>query len=172
MRIGNKIREARKQLGLNMKEFARRVGISYQTLYRVETDKMSPSVVLLSDIAHQLNKPLVHFFEDNSKITIVRAGTAPTVESEKMKLDLLMPKGVIDPKISVHLGETPGGEFISEHSHTGFELAYQIQGSTLFQYGKDECKINEGDLLYFDSSVTHSVTALGPAKFLTIYFRK
>jgi len=172
MNVGNKIREARKHLGLNMKEFARSVGISYQTLYRVENDKMSPSVALLSDIAHQLNQPLVHFFEDSSKITIVRAGTAPAVESEKMKLDLLLPRGVIDPKISVHLGETPGGKFISEHNHLGFELAYQIQGSTLFHYGKEECEINEGDLLYFDSSVTHSVTALGPAKFLTIFFRR
>ena len=172
MKVGNKIRKARKRLGLNMKQFAHCLGISYQTLYRVETDKMSPSVVLLSDIAHQLNQPLVNFFEDDSKFTLVRAGTAPTVESEKMKLDLLLPKGVIDPKISVSLGKTPGGKFISEHSHEGFELAYQIQGKTLFQYGKEEWEINEGDLIFFDSSVAHSVTALEPAKFLTLYFRK
>ena len=103
MKVGNKIREARKKLGLNMKEFARRIGVSYLTLYRVETD---------------------------------------------------------------------GGEFISDHSHKGFELAYQILGKTLFPYGKEDREINEGDLLYFDSSITHSVTALGHAKFLTIYFRK
>ncbi|MCF8106743.1 MAG: XRE family transcriptional regulator [Desulfohalobiaceae bacterium] len=168
--MGNKIREARKSLGLNMQEFARRLGISYQTLYRVETDKISPSVILLSDIAHQLNQPLVNFFKDDSRLTIVRAGTAATVESEKMKLDLLLPKGVIDPKISVSLGRTPGGEFISDHSHQGFELAYQIQGRTLFHYGKDEWEINEGDLIYFDSSVKHSVSAVGPATFLSIYF--
>jgi transcriptional regulator with XRE-family HTH domain len=172
MKVGNQIREARKKLGLNMKEFARRIGVSYLTLYRVETDKVSPSVVLLSDIAHQLNQPLVSFFEDRSNLTIVRAGTAPTVESEKMKLDLLLPKGVIDPGISVSLGETDGGEFISDHSHKGFELAYQILGKTRFRYGKEDWEINEGDLLYFDSSITHSVTALGHAKFLTIYFRK
>ena len=172
MNLGNKIREARKRLGLNMKEFARRVGISYQTLYRVETDKMSPSVILLSEIAHQLNQPLVHFFEDDSRFAIVRAGTAPKVESEKMKLNLLLPKGVIDPKISVSLGETAGGKIISEHCHPGFELAYQIQGKTLFYYGKETWEINEGDLLYFDSSVMHSVEALVPAKFLTLYFRK
>lgn len=172
MNVGNKIREARKKLGLNMKDFARRVGISYQTLYRVENDKISPSVALLSDIAHQLNQPLVNFLTDDSKLTIVRAGTAPAVESEKMRLDLLLPKGVIDPKISVSLGETTGGEFISGHTHKGFELAYQLQGTTLFRYGKDELEIKEGDLIYFDGSVTHSVTAVGPAKFLSIYFRE
>lgn len=172
MQVGNKIRDARKRVGLNMKEFASRLGISYLTLYRVETDKVSPSVALLSEIAYELNQPLVKFFEDKSRLTIVRVDTAPTVESEKMKLDLLMPKGVIDPKISVSLGEAYGGEFIGEHSHEGFELAYQLLGSTLFRYGKEEWQINEGDLLYFDSFVTHSVTALGHVKFLTIYFRK
>jgi transcriptional regulator with XRE-family HTH domain len=172
MNVGNRIREARKKLGLNMKDFAHRVGISYQTLYRVENDKISPSVALLSDIAHQLNQPLVNFFDDDSKLTIVRAGTAPRVESEKMKLDLLLPRGVIDPNISVSLGETSGGEFISGHIHKGFELAYQIQGTTLFRYGTKELEINEGDLIYFDGSVKHSVAALGPVRFLTIYFRE
>lgn len=172
MKVGNNIREARKQLGLSMKAFAARVGISYLTLYRVETDKVSPSVVLLSDIAHQLNQPLVNFFEEKCKPHIVRAGTAPTVESDKMKLDLLVPKGAIDPAVSVSLGETYGGEFISEHSHKGVEMAYQILGKTLFRYGKEEWEINEGDLVYFDSSVPHSVAALGHVKFLTIYFRK
>lgn len=83
MNIGNKIREARKQRGLNMKEFARRVGISYLTLYRVETDRVSPSVALFSEIAHHLNQPLVNLFDDHSKFTIVRAGTVPTVESKE-----------------------------------------------------------------------------------------
>ena len=172
MKLGNKIREAGKQLCLNMKEFARRAGISYPTLYCVETDRVSPSVVLLSEIARQLNQSLVSFSEDRSNLTILRAGTAPTVESEKMKPDLLLPKGVIDPGISVGLGRTSGGEFVSEHSHKGFALAYQIPGKTLFRYGKEECEINEGDSLYFGSFETHSVTALGPVIFLTIYFRK
>ncbi len=172
MNIGNRIREARKQLGLNMKEFAQQVGISYITLHRVETDKVSPSVALLSDIAHHLRQPIVNFFDEDSQLKIVRAGTAPTIESMKLKLDLMIPKGVIAPGISVSIGETPGGEFITGHSHSGFELAYQIRGKTVFRYGKEEFEINEGDMLYFDGSVRHSVAAPGPAKFLTIYFGK
>ena len=75
-------------------------------------------------------------------------------------------------KISVSLGESRGGEFVSKHSHKGFELTYQLKGKTLFKYGTDEHEINEGDLLYFDSNIEHSVTALGSVKFLSIYFRK
>lgn len=51
-------------------------------------------------------------------------------------------------------------------------MAYQIQDRTLLHHGKEAWKINEGDLLYFDASLKHSVTALEPAKFLTIHFRE
>jgi len=172
MKVGNKIREARKKLGLNMKEFGRRVGVSYLTIYRVETDKVSPSVALLSDIAYHLGQPIATFFDEKKKLTIVKHNAAPKIESGKMKLQLLVPKGVIDNKISVSLGQSQRGEFVSKHSHKGFELTYQIKGKTIFKYGTDEYEINEGDLLYFDSNIEHSVTALGSVKFLSIYFRK
>lgn len=172
MKVGNKIREVRKKLGLNMKEIAQRVGVSYLTIYRVETDKTSPSVALLSDIAHQLGQPIATFIDEKKKLTIVKARTAPTIESGKMKLELLIPKGVIDEKISVSLGESQGGEFVSKHSHEGFELTYEVKGKALFRYENEEHEINEGDLLFFNSGVEHSVTALEPVKFLTIYFRE
>lgn len=172
MNVGNKIRLARKRLGLNMKEFASQVGVSYLTLYRVETDKVSPSVALLSEIAHHLGEPIINFFDEERHITVVKAGTAPRVASGKMDLELLVPKGVINDKISVTLGKTQAGEFVSRHSHEGFELTYQLKGDALFKYGSDEFEIKEGDLLYFDAGVEHSVIALNHNEFLSIYFRK
>ena len=172
MKVGNKIRVARKKLGLNMKDFARKVGVSYLTIYRVETDKVSPSVALLSEIAHYLGEPIVNFFSEARKVTVVRAGTAPTVESGKMSLDLLIPKGVISNKISVTLGRADPGEFVSKHSHDGFELTYQLKGDALFKYDLEEFMLTQGDLIYFDASVEHSVVAFNRNEFLSVYFRE
>lgn len=172
MKVGNKIRHARKKLGLNMKEFARRVGVSYLTLYRVETDKVSPSVALLSEIAHHLGEPIASFFDEDAKITIVKAGTAPKVESGRLSLELSIPRGVIGPKISVTLGRSQPGNFVSTHSHNGYELTYHLKGEVLFKYGTEEFEFKEGDLIYFDSNVEHSVTALNSHEFLSIYFKK
>jgi transcriptional regulator with XRE-family HTH domain len=172
MNVGNKIRLARKKLGLNMKEFSRRVGVSYLTIYRVETDKVSPSVALLSEIAHHLGEPIVNFFNEEQQITVVKAGTAPMIGSGKMDLELLIPKGVISNKISVTLGRTQPGEFVSKHSHNGFELTYQLKGAAILKYRSKEFEFKEGDLVYFDASVEHSVTALNRNEFLSIYFRK
>ena len=154
-----------------MKDFAKKVGISYLTLYRVETDKVSPSVALLSEMAHHLGEPITHFFDKETPITLVRAGTAARVDAHKMNLELLIPKGVINDKISVTLGRSEAGEFVSKHSHRGFELTYMLKGSALFQHGGSEYRVNAGDIMYFDANVEHSVVALEPHEFLSIYFR-
>lgn len=172
MNVGNRIRQTRKNLGLNMKEFAERIGISYLTLFRIETDKVSPSVALLSEIAHHLGQHITDFLQEKNELTLIRKGKAPVIQSKKLKLELLLPKGIVDERVSVSLGEARRGEFVSKHSHNGFEVTYHILGKSLFRYGNKEYELNEGDLICFDSSVEHSVVALGPVTFLSVYFRK
>jgi len=172
MEMGNKIRDARKRRGLNMKELADRVGVSYLTIHRIETDKVSPSVALLSEIAHHLREPLANFFNDRISLTLVRAGTAPKVRSSEMDLELLIPKGVINESTSVTYGRIEAGRFVSIHSHRGFELTYNLKGGVIFRHGNREYKLKEGDLLYFDASIEHSMTVLEDHEFLAIYFRE
>jgi quercetin dioxygenase-like cupin family protein/DNA-binding XRE family transcriptional regulator len=172
VKVGNKIRRARKHRRINMKDFAALLGISYLTLYRVETDKVSPSVALLSEIAHYLGEPIINFLSDQSSLTIVKKATAPMVTSGKMNLQLMIPKGVISDKVSVTYGGAKAGEFVSVHSHRGFELTYILKGSALFVYDGQKHKVEEGDLLYFDASVDHAVSALEPHEFLSVYFRR
>ncbi len=63
-RIGTKIRAERQKSGFTLRELAERLGISLITLQRIETDKSSPSVALLSEIAHQLNRSIFSFSEE------------------------------------------------------------------------------------------------------------
>ena len=46
-----------------MQQLADMVGVNYTTIYRVETGKVSPSVVLLSEIAHRLGRSIVSLLE-------------------------------------------------------------------------------------------------------------
>ena len=155
-----------------MKDFAKKVGISYLTLYRVETDRVSPSVALLSEIAHHLEEPIVNFFSKPSGLTIVKNGTAPEVVSDKQRLELMLPKGVIDSNISVTRSSSLPGEVVSPHSHNGFELTYVLKGKATFNYDGTDYETAEGDLIYFDCSVPHSVVADEAHETLSVYFRK
>lgn len=155
-----------------MKQLAELVGVNYTTIYRVETGKVSPSVVLLSDIAHQVGHSITSILDNKpAQLTIIRAGTQPVVDSDKMSLRLLVPQGLVDDKISISLGKGDVGEFVSKHKTDGFELAYIIRGHCIFTHAGEEHELFEGDLIHFDGRAWHSVTALSPLEFLAIYFR-
>jgi len=171
-KVGNKIREARKKAGLTMTALAKKVGVSYLTIYRIETGKVSPSVALLSEIAHCLNKPITSFFDEKrGEMTIIKSSEQPVAQSEKLAVRLLAPKGLINNQISISLGKAEKGEFVGRHKTNGFEFSYIIRGSCLFRYGNTDYKLEQGDLVYFDGGTWHSVTALEPLEFLAIYFR-
>jgi transcriptional regulator with XRE-family HTH domain len=46
--ISTRIRKIRTELGLAIRDLADKVGISYLTTQKIETDEISPSVVILS----------------------------------------------------------------------------------------------------------------------------
>jgi transcriptional regulator with XRE-family HTH domain len=171
--LGRKIRELRKEKGLTMQQLAEMVGVNYTTIHRVETGRVSPSVVLLSEIAHRLGRSAASLLEDQmAQITLIRKEDQPEVESDKMKLRLLVPQGVINDKISISFCKANPGEFVDKHQTKGFELPIILKGRCVFRYGGRDYEMKEGDLAYFDGNVWHSVMALEPLEFIALYFRE
>lgn len=171
--IGFRIRDVRKKNRLTMSQLADRVGVSYITIYRIETGKVSPSVVLLSEIAYSLGEPITAFFEQGQgKCILIKAEDQPEIEAHKLKLKLLIPKGLIDDSISISIGRARKGRCVDRHKNNGFELSYIIKGKCLFKYGNVEHEMKKGDVIYFDGKTVHSVLALESLEFLAIYFRE
>ena len=170
--LGNRIRQARKRSGLTMNQLAELAGVSYLTIYRIETGKVSPSVSLLTEIAHHLNEPITKFFEKGeNRLTLIRAENQPQIESQKLSVKLLAPRGLINNSLSVSLGQAGKGEFVGKHITEGYEISYIISGECVFKHGKKEYRMKKGDLVYFDGRVPHSVVALESLEFLLIYLR-
>jgi len=171
--LGLKIRELRKKRKLSMQQLAARVGVNYTTIQRVETGKVSPSVVLLSDIAYVLGSSIVGLLEEkDSKFALIRSEDQPEVDSGTMTLRLLAPQGLIDETISVSLGIAKTGECIGKHQTRGYELAYIIRGRCIFKHGNKQCELKAGDVVYFDGREWHSVVCLEPLEFIALYFRR
>jgi len=170
MKIGKKIRELRKTAGITMKELAEKVGVSHLTIHRVETDKVSPSINLLSEIAYYLNYPLSSLVTEEKSVVHIKGNDQPLIESRKLILKILAHKGTLNDHISVSLGKAEKGEFISKHKNEGTELTYIIKGKGTFKYGQDNYDLEQGDLIYHDGKEYHSVIALEPSEFLNILF--
>jgi len=54
MNIGQRVRAAREDLGMQRTVLAHRVGVAENTIYRIETGRRTPSVELLEKIAREL----------------------------------------------------------------------------------------------------------------------
>jgi len=170
--IGNKIRDVRKSKKLTMKQLAEKVGVSLLTIQRIETNKVSPSVSMLSEIATQLNHTISKFMpEEYGNFTLIKADAIPVVESFKMSLSLLVPKGFINDRISISLGKAKAGKSIQRHYHEGYELTYILKGGCIFKHGNASYEANEGDLFHFDSKIAHEVIVPEYFEFISVYIR-
>jgi len=64
MDSGNKIRNIRIRKGRNLKEIAKRTGLTTSFLSQVERDITSPSLKILQKIAKALETEVGYFFEE------------------------------------------------------------------------------------------------------------
>jgi transcriptional regulator with XRE-family HTH domain len=171
MQIGNRIREIRKNTGMSMKELAQKVGVSYLTIQRIETGEVSPSVAVLSEIAYCLKYPISSFFDKAMGVRVIKSVDQAEIESSKLTIKLLIPKGVINDKIIVSLGRGEKGRCIDLHKNEGLEITYLIKGKSKFIYDGQIYEMDAGDIVYFDSGRPHAVEALKPIEFINFYLR-
>jgi transcriptional regulator with XRE-family HTH domain len=170
--VGNKVREIRKRSNLTMKELADAVGVSILTIQRIETGKLSPSVVLLSEIAYHLRYPMTAFIAGEQHVVVLKGSEKNSIESNRLNLKVMAHRGEVRDDISVTIGQSDVGEIIGRHKNNGYELTYIIKGKNILRYGNKEYPIEAGDIICHDGKDWHSVTALEPTEFLNIYFFK
>jgi transcriptional regulator with XRE-family HTH domain len=169
--IGKRIREIRNKLGFSIRDLAERVGISYLTMQRIETDKLSPSVVLLAQISACLNYPMTDFLLEKERSVIhIKAGQQNVITTKAMVLKLIAPKGIVNENISIVHGKAKKGRVVGRHMHPGFELAYIIKGKALHKQGAKTRELEEGDLIFFNASEWHEVIALEPHEWFGMQF--
>ena len=61
---GSRLRNARLQAGLSQEGLARKCGISRETIRKIETNKLNPSIYICNKIAINLNMTIDELFKD------------------------------------------------------------------------------------------------------------
>ncbi len=172
MEVGNRIRHIRKKKGMSMKELARQVGVSYLTIQRIETGEVSPSVAVLSEIAYCLKYPIAGFFDKEIGIQLIKKADQPEIESSTLTLKLLVPKGLINDKISVSRGKLDKNKRIDLHKNEGLEISYILKGKCRHTYENRIYEMEAGDIVCFDAERPHAVEALEQMEFINFYLRQ
>jgi len=173
LRIGFRVKHARKVMGLRLRELAERVGCSESFLSKIENDKVNPSLQMLHRIVSELNFSIGEILSQDIEANqvVMRAGQRPTIrmvpsrQTEGTSVEWLVPPG--DSRLlagSIH-SVNPGGGSLGTIAHEGEELGLILEGELELEVDGNVYSLQAGDSFFFRSDLDHGYR--NPGKVLT-----
>jgi len=160
--LGKSIKQHRINKGLTLHELAEKTGHTKGYLSKIENSEKAPPVSTLINIAKALNISISEIFgevEENSPICLVKKsdrrviardgsvfGYAYETLAHKFHNKKMEPYFLTIPL-------APKENVLFQHK--GEELVFVLEGKFKFYYGEKEFTLEEGDCIYFDSSIPH-----------------
>ena len=180
-RIGNRVREIRKQAGLTLKQLAEASGLTPGTLSKIENGLTKPSITTLQMIANSLKVDIGYLFKSGGekRYVISRKGTRKVSYSERgstgkptYKVELLaegMENPFMEPIIATLLAREE--EDFNAIAHGGQELMYVLEGKVKLTLGEKKIILRKGDAAYWDGDIPHKAISLSkkPARSLNVH---
>jgi transcriptional regulator with XRE-family HTH domain len=188
--IGTRLREGRTEVGISVRELARKAGVSPSLVSQIETGKARPSVATLYALVQHLNLTVDELF-DNDKPEVVEETHGP---GAPIPAPFAMARKLISAPM-IQLGETrgtlrleggitwerltpcdvPGVDFLKitydvggascpdglRQTHNGHEFGYLLSGRLGVTVGFDTSEIGPGDSIYYDSATPHRLFNAG-----------
>jgi transcriptional regulator with XRE-family HTH domain len=158
--IGKKIREKRTQAGINLKELAQKTELTSGFLSQIERDIAEPSISSLRKIADVLGVALFYFFMDNEKANpVVKKSERKILKISKSKLtyELLCPEFERQMEMFICRLKPEGYTSKEPHSHGGEEVVHVLEGKMCIFLGDDVFHLEDGDTVYYFSSIPHRI---------------
>ncbi len=180
--IGSQIRNLRNQRELTLQELSDLTGLSKPNLSQIENNIVTPPIATLLKISTALGVPIGTFFQKTSQesnMVIVRKedrygiAKGPHISHIGYQYEpLAYPK--VDKSMEpfvVYMEKREAGEIVF-NNHKGEEFLFVLEGQLEFRCGDDIVVLEEGDSLYFDSSIPHGYRGLNDrAKTLVVIHR-
>lgn len=162
LKIGAKLRMARKARRLSMRELADRVGCSESLISKIESDRVMPSLPMLHRIAKELGTSIGRMFEANPDGDFVsRKGNRPILSLEAIGREggkgIQLEGIAINGEFlygSIHIVD-PGGSSGGFIQHVGEEVGYVLEGTIEITVAGKVHLLHQGDSIFFPSELPH-----------------
>lgn len=100
-KIGNKIRDVRKELGLTQTEFAKKIGSTRSTVSDLEKGiNKGGNFKLINNIAKVSHKPLSYFIDEDSNFQLGIYDVMDNIFNEMIERDLVDDEGNFDESLN------------------------------------------------------------------------
>ena len=187
-RMGEQLREARRQRRLSLRDLGERLGVSASLISQIETGRANPSVSTLYALVAELDVSLDELlFGDR------RGGSSPSAaRAEPAAVERFLQRRETRTSIRLASGVTwerltpasePGTEFLlvtydvggassvdGFQRHDGHEWGYVLEGSLDVRIGFDDFILRPGDAISFDSSTPHRLSNNGTVPVRAVWF--
>ena len=177
--IGERLRVARQQSGMTVREIAQRIGVSPSLISQIERDKVTPSVSTLWSLVTVLGLTMGELFAEadapaaggQRQASVLPAPSPTTAPGDRAEINL--ESGVrwerltaeSDPVVEfLSVVYPPGASSCDEDSllrHGGREYGYVVGGRLGVRIGFDEYELRPGMAVSFDASTPHRLWAIG-----------
>jgi transcriptional regulator with XRE-family HTH domain len=160
--IGKRIKSLRNKKRITLENLAAETGFTKGYLSKVETSPKAPPVSTLGIIARTLSVSISTLLGEESPATpiclvkkaerlqITRTGTSVGYSYEAVAHKFK--NKMMDPFI-LTLPLHPKKQI--RYQHEGQEILFVLEGTMRFHHGAEELIVEEGDCVYFDSSISH-----------------
>lgn len=160
--IGPRIRQLRIACGLTVAALAEKSGLSRGYVSKVENSKTSPPVSTLMTLAKALGVNISEIFSEEmtlARVTIVRKGERQPISRPGSSfgysyepLAPTFPGRHMDPYF-LTIPPNPKGTRLFQHK--GEEMLLVLEGAIVMRIGEEDYRLEEGDCIYWDSSLPH-----------------
>ena len=160
--IGKRIKTFRSKKGITLEQLASQTGFTKGYLSKVEKSTKSPPVSTLGIIARALGITISAILaEENHSVPfcLVKKGERPLISrdgnSSEYSYEAIaykFPNKSMEPFI-LTLPVNPKKKKM--YRHEGEELLFVLEGTMQFQCNNQEYIVEQGDCIYFDSSLPH-----------------
>ncbi len=170
------MRILRRQLGLTLKELARRSGLTYPTVESVETNKTLPSLKTLDAIAGALQMSTSDLVRLAERRLVQRRTAKNSEEKQFRQVDVGLEKCRIARfdkgkliRVTAKAGECVHVMGLHENVH---EFCYVLSGCVDLMIEDKHHRLGPDETILFDGLLDHSFTQIEDGEYVTVHIPK
>lgn len=162
--LGQKIKEIRKQRGMSLQAVAEQSHVTAGLISKIENFRTIPSLPVLLNISRTLGVNMSELVSsvdrEKTDYVLIRKGEAQLEEredSEGLQYHALVATEISGIHLRVNLVTLAPNIYRKPLANDGMELVHVLQGTVTYGLPEKSLQLKQGDTLYFNGSLPHSV---------------
>lgn len=163
LKLGPVIRRLREEQGWSLQKLAREAAVSSATIFKIEKDRMVPSVTVLLKLARALKQPIQNLLahqqtKQRDDWAVFKADERPEFRFAELPLVIqrtVAPMGNRKLEAGVYVVDPGGSPTRTPLSAPGEKLYHVLEGRIRFELNGEYVLLEQGDTLHLDATVPH-----------------